>query len=150
EEDGSEEIEAESEESDSEMTVTDAGELTLARFDWEETAEVQGEQTETEAKDARFGYIEEYFDVEDEGHTATEDAPIAPVVTDKKKKGKSRGSGVNPLGRPPDYDLLHLQAEFDRALKVNARLALKVNARFEKLLQTVKQKPQPLLNHRNL
>ncbi|GAB2278402.1 hypothetical protein Dimus_013086 [Dionaea muscipula] len=61
--------------------------------------------------------------IEDGGKAVDADgtAPVAQPDLKKKQKGKSTARGVDPSGTIPDYDLIHLQVEFDRALKTNAR-----------------------------
>ncbi|GAB2281294.1 hypothetical protein Dimus_015895, partial [Dionaea muscipula] len=97
----------------------------------EEDTEVQGEPKETEVVIDESGSRDKFFDVVDEENTVNEGVTAQPV----QHKLKSTRRGVDPSGSLPDYDLLHLQANFDRALKVNAR--------FQKLLQKVN--PHPLI-----
>ncbi|GAB2299745.1 hypothetical protein Dimus_033799, partial [Dionaea muscipula] len=87
---------------------------------------LRGEQNEKEVEIAGFGSVEEYFDVVDEERTVDEGV-TTPAAQPVKQKEKSTGRGVDPSRSQPDYDQLHLQAEFDRAFKVNAR--------FQELLQ---------------
>ncbi|GAB2268708.1 hypothetical protein Dimus_003658 [Dionaea muscipula] len=129
EEVASEEIEEENIESDLEKTVTDAGGSTPTGFEWEEAAEVQEEQNEEEAKTIGSISIVEYFDVMDEERIVDEGATTPAAQPDKQKK-KSTGKGVDPSGSLPDYDLLHLQVEFAKALQVNSR--------FQELYQKMK------------
>ncbi|GAB2286480.1 hypothetical protein Dimus_020879 [Dionaea muscipula] len=103
-----------------------------------EDVEVEGEQPEQEAeitKAAGSESIKEFFDAKDEGKATEDDAPTTQPDVKQKQKGKSTAGGVDPSDTISDYDLLHLQAEFDRALKENER--------FEELLQQIKLNPQP-------
>ncbi|GAB2294712.1 hypothetical protein Dimus_028907 [Dionaea muscipula] len=115
-------------------------ESTPAGFQWEEVAEVQGEQGEKEAEIDGSGSEDQFYDAEEGETPATEDVPTAPVVIDEKKKGKTQSSRVDPSESLPDYDLLHLQVEFARALQSNIK--------FQELLQQVKPNPQPHQNPR--
>ncbi|GAB2265998.1 hypothetical protein Dimus_001028 [Dionaea muscipula] len=92
-----------------------------------------GKKVEEVVEAAGSDSVDKFFDAE-EGETVTAELPGTSIAQpDMKKKGKGRDRGVNLSGTIPDYDLIHLQAEFDRALKVNAR--------FQELLQQVKPHP---------
>ncbi|GAB2276435.1 hypothetical protein Dimus_011160 [Dionaea muscipula] len=81
---------------------------TLAAFEWEQ--------------------VEEATEVKRDFTTATDQ----PIV--EKKFGQMRKDrGVDPSGTTPDYDLIHLQAEINRALKASTR--------FQELLQQIKPTP---------
>ncbi|GAB2278634.1 hypothetical protein Dimus_013311, partial [Dionaea muscipula] len=94
-----------------------------------------GEQHEPEidtAKAAGLDIVEEFFDAMDEGKT-TGDAAAPPVQPSMQQRGKGKTTGVDPSRHLPDFDLIHLQAEFARALQANSR--------FQELLQQVKPNP---------
>ncbi|GAB2299433.1 hypothetical protein Dimus_033501 [Dionaea muscipula] len=60
--------------------------------------------------------------------------PASPAAsTNVQRKGKIVTIGVDPSGNLPDYLLLHLQAEMDRALKANSR--------FQELFQKTTSNP---------
>ncbi|GAB2265494.1 hypothetical protein Dimus_000544 [Dionaea muscipula] len=124
EEENEEETMEENEEGiDSEKTVEEdkSAKSTPADFEWEQVKE--------ETKAAGSDTIEEFFDAEDGGKFAdvgVTDPADQPMVQ-QKRKGKAKG--VDPFGTIPDYDLIYLQAEFDRALKTNPR--------FQELLQQI-------------
>ncbi|GAB2270911.1 hypothetical protein Dimus_005772 [Dionaea muscipula] len=117
---------------------------TRAGFQWtqvEEEAQVKGEQQEKEAEIDGSGSVEEYFDAKDDGHTATEDVPTATVVTDEKKKRKSKSSGVDSSGTIPDFDLLRCKlrwTELSKPIPDSTNFTRRSN-----------QTPQPHLDHRN-
>ncbi|GAB2279099.1 hypothetical protein Dimus_013755 [Dionaea muscipula] len=95
---------------------------TPAEFQWEqvqEEAEIEGEQSEKEVVVDGSSSRDTFYDAEEEETTTDEDVPTAAAVT-KEKKRKLKDSGVDPLGSIPDFDLLHLQAEMNRALKANS------------------------------
>ncbi|GAB2279234.1 hypothetical protein Dimus_013884, partial [Dionaea muscipula] len=101
-------------------------------FEWEqveEETEFQGEPKETEAEGAGTKSVEELFDVEDGGKVTAEDAST-PAAQPVQQKLKSTSRGVDPSGSLPDFDLLHLQAKFARALQANTR--------FQELYQKMK------------
>ncbi|GAB2286481.1 hypothetical protein Dimus_020880, partial [Dionaea muscipula] len=107
------------EEEDSEKTVEEerAEESTLDDFEWEQ---VEGEQNITDAEVVGSYTIEESFNVVDEEHTVGEGV-TNPAAQPVKQKGKSIARGVDPSRTILDFDLFHLQAEIDRALKANTR-----------------------------
>ncbi|GAB2299297.1 hypothetical protein Dimus_033369 [Dionaea muscipula] len=113
-------------------------------FEWESVnkdAELQGEPREKEvaADDSRSG--KKFYDAEEGETIVAEDVPAAPVVTVEQKKEKNTGTGVDPSGHLPDFDLLHLQIEFAQALQANTR--------FQELYQQMKSTPQPHQSHKN-
>ncbi|GAB2285822.1 hypothetical protein Dimus_020261 [Dionaea muscipula] len=87
----------------------------------EEDAEVEGQPKETEAEVDGAGSGDKFYDAE-EGETATaEDTPTPAAQPYAQQQGKTTDSAVDPSGHIPDYDLLHLQDEFSRALQTNTR-----------------------------
>ncbi|GAB2280671.1 hypothetical protein Dimus_015298 [Dionaea muscipula] len=136
------------EEAEDTNEVEDKGHNQQANFDWEvmnEDVQVEGEQVEKE-DDSESG--EKFFDAMDDVEdpaSVTDIVPevIAPapaipdvlVLVPDQKKGKT-AEGVDPSGPSGsmlDFDLLHLQAEFARALQRNTR--------FQELYQALKSKP---------
>ncbi|GAB2281188.1 hypothetical protein Dimus_015792 [Dionaea muscipula] len=119
--------------------VTNEGQNNQSDFDWvqvEEEEELQGEeQAEKEAEGTNTGSGEKYYDAVDEERPDDVDVwvsymaapaptvletPVQPSVQQKKKTD----SGVDPTGPSSsmlDFDLLHLQAGFARALQRNTR-----------------------------
>ncbi|GAB2299579.1 hypothetical protein Dimus_033642 [Dionaea muscipula] len=127
EDENEEESESEDEENEN------VGESTPAGFEWEEAAEVEGEPKESEVEVEGSGSGDKFYDVKEGKIATTEDTPTPAAKPGLKKKGKTTDSGVNPSSHISDYDLLHLQAEFARALQANSR--------FQDLLQQNKPKP---------
>ncbi|GAB2266213.1 hypothetical protein Dimus_001234 [Dionaea muscipula] len=107
-----EEEDKEQNEEDSEKTVEEDkfAKSTPAAFDWE--------QIEEEIEAPRSDSMKN---------------SLMQKRPDMKKKGKCKDRGVDPSDTIPDYDLIHLQAEFDRAFKASTR--------FQELLQQIKPKP---------
>ncbi|GAB2296488.1 hypothetical protein Dimus_030602 [Dionaea muscipula] len=104
-------------------------------FKWEpvnDEAEVQGEQHEQQVEGAVTESVEEFFYAEDGGNTTAEDAPT-PATQQVKQTVKTTNTEVDPSGSLLDFDLLHLQTEFARALQANTR--------FHELYQQVKPNP---------
>ncbi|GAB2288503.1 hypothetical protein Dimus_022832 [Dionaea muscipula] len=97
-------------------------------FEWE----VVHEEVELQEKEVAFGESrsgEKFYDALDEERPAHMDitAPAAPVFPDPvtpaqacvQPEGKTNASGVNPSGSSghlSDFDFIHLQDEFARAL----------------------------------
>ncbi|GAB2297228.1 hypothetical protein Dimus_031340, partial [Dionaea muscipula] len=142
EEEGEEETEEKDEETNSEKTVEKdkAARSTPAGFEWERIEGEQPEQSEKEAVATSTETAEDFFDAEDGGKVADVNDTTPVTQPGLKKTGKSTARGVDPSGTIPDYDLIHLQVEFDRALKANTR--------FQELLQQIK--PKPLTSPRHL
>ncbi|GAB2295292.1 hypothetical protein Dimus_029465 [Dionaea muscipula] len=89
---------------------------------------------------------DQFFDAVDDERPADHDVPasavltpivlVAPVQTSVQPTGKTVVTGVDPsgpLGHLPDFELIHLQAEFPRALQANTR--------FQELYQQLKSNP---------
>ncbi|GAB2281195.1 hypothetical protein Dimus_015799 [Dionaea muscipula] len=83
-----------------------------------EEVKVVGEQQEKEAEIDGSG--DKFFDSVDEENTIDEGV-TTPAAQPINQKEKSTGRGVDPSGSLPDYDLLHLQENFNGALKANAQ-----------------------------
>ncbi|GAB2287958.1 hypothetical protein Dimus_022308 [Dionaea muscipula] len=96
--------------------------------------EVAAKQDEKEAEDENFGSGEKYFDAMDDvedlvdvtapGSDVIATAPVIPEVSalalDQQKGKIAAGDDPSgPSGSMLDFDLLHLQAEFARALQRN-------------------------------
>ncbi|GAB2294648.1 hypothetical protein Dimus_028844 [Dionaea muscipula] len=95
----------------------------------EENSENTVEKDKT-AKSTPVGFQREQV----KGEQHEQDVDIAKTVAQPvKQQGKTTGSGVDPSGIILDYDLLHLQAEMNRALKANIR--------FQELYQNIKPNP---------
>ncbi|GAB2269098.1 hypothetical protein Dimus_004028, partial [Dionaea muscipula] len=96
----------------------------------EQQAQVQGEMKEKEAEVADSGSRETFYDTVEKDRITNKgvSTPTAPPV--KKQKVWSIFTGVEPSGSLPDFELIHLQAEFARALQANSR--------FKELLHTIK------------
>ncbi|GAB2299495.1 hypothetical protein Dimus_033562, partial [Dionaea muscipula] len=119
-------------------------------FNWvqvEEEAKVQGESQEKQADEgADLGSGDQFYDVVDDERPVDEDVSTpevptpavlaAPVQTSVQPKGMTVVTGVypsGPSGHLPDFELIHLQAEFTRALQANTR--------FQELYQQLKSNP---------
>ncbi|GAB2268593.1 hypothetical protein Dimus_003548 [Dionaea muscipula] len=115
------ENEEENESKDEETTteVEDKEEVVPENEQVEKKAEVQGEPKETEAVINESGSGDKFFNAVDEENNVDEGVTTL-AAQPVKQKVKSTSRGVDSSGSIPDYDLLHIQAEFDRALKANA------------------------------
>ncbi|GAB2290457.1 hypothetical protein Dimus_024736 [Dionaea muscipula] len=101
----------------------------------EEEQNEEGEQHEPEintAKAAGSDTFEEFSYAMDEGQTAG-DVVASLVQPSVQQRGKGKTTGVDPSGHLPDFELIHLQAEFARALQANTR--------FQELYQQMKSNP---------
>ncbi|GAB2292532.1 hypothetical protein Dimus_026767, partial [Dionaea muscipula] len=126
-----EQVESKDDESDSEKIVEDAN----TRESTPAGSEGEHGESEKEAEAVGSECIEAFFDAEDGGEAPDEDVTVATAQPDVKKKGKSKARGVDPSSTIQDSDLIHRQAEMDRVLKVNAR--------FQELLQQLKPQNPP-------
>ncbi|GAB2295050.1 hypothetical protein Dimus_029234 [Dionaea muscipula] len=86
----------------------------------EEDVEIQGEQNEKEVEGAGTESVEKFFDDEDRGKAIAEDV-LTHEAQPVQQQVESTGRGVDPSGSLPDFDLLHLQEEFARALQANTK-----------------------------
>ncbi|GAB2276024.1 hypothetical protein Dimus_010766, partial [Dionaea muscipula] len=102
------------------VEVEDEEEGTPENEQVEDDAEVEGEPMETEAEVEESGSEDKYFDAVDE-ERFVDKGVTAPTAQPVKRKGKSITTGVDPSRRLRDYDLLHLNANFARALQANTR-----------------------------
>ncbi|GAB2296734.1 hypothetical protein Dimus_030840 [Dionaea muscipula] len=84
-------------------------------------AQVQEEIKEITAEDEDSGTRDKYFDVVDEERSGDVDVTAPAVQTSVQQKGKTKAAGVVTSGHLPDLELIHLQAEFARALQANTR-----------------------------
>ncbi|GAB2299249.1 hypothetical protein Dimus_033319 [Dionaea muscipula] len=99
----------------------------------DEVNEMKNEESEEEAKDDDkvenkdeiddCGSGEKFYDAMDEERLADEvvPAPTVPDVAIDKQQEKANSLRVDPSSSLTDYDLLHLQVEFARALQRNTR-----------------------------
>ncbi|GAB2278519.1 hypothetical protein Dimus_013198 [Dionaea muscipula] len=94
----------------------------------------EGEQSEKEDEATKKSSesVEDFYDPVDEDIVAP-DEDTHDALAKKKSGQSSKTRRVDPSSTIPYSDLLHLQAELDRALKANAR--------FQELLQQVKPNP---------
>ncbi|GAB2266477.1 hypothetical protein Dimus_001485 [Dionaea muscipula] len=93
----------------------------------EEEAQTEGERE----KEAESESGEKFYDAMDDERSVDMDVtipdatvPVAPVQVSAQQKGKTEVTGVDPSGPSghlPDFELIHLQAKFARALQANAR-----------------------------
>ncbi|GAB2278260.1 hypothetical protein Dimus_012950 [Dionaea muscipula] len=120
-------------------------------FDWvqvEEEAPVHGEPIEKDAEICDSGSGEKFYDAEDVERPADEEVttpimdvpalevPVALVdqsIQSKGKKVTTRVDPSGPLGSLPDFDIIHLQAEFARAPQANTN--------FQELYRQLKSNP---------
>ncbi|GAB2270942.1 hypothetical protein Dimus_005802 [Dionaea muscipula] len=109
---------------------------------FEETATVEGKPKEKEAITDDTGSGDKFYDAEEGETPATEVVPAAAVMTVEQTKEKNIGTRVDPSGHLLDFDILHLQAEFARALQANTR--------FQELYQKMHQPHQNHSNHLDL
>ncbi|GAB2271295.1 hypothetical protein Dimus_006137 [Dionaea muscipula] len=109
--------------------VTSFMDLTYMDYLW---TKKKGEHIEKQAdKDEDSGTGEKFYDVVDDKRAVDEDTaapavevPASAVLVDPTSapaEGKITSSGVDPSSSLTDYDLLHLQAKFARALQGNTR-----------------------------
>ncbi|GAB2296689.1 hypothetical protein Dimus_030798 [Dionaea muscipula] len=113
--------------------IENKGQNQQADFDWEvlnEEVHVEGEQVEKEDEIDDSASGEKFYDVVDDERPIDEDisapvvevpVPAFPDVAIDKQQEKAKSLGVDPSSSLTDYDLLHLQAEFARALQRNTR-----------------------------
>ncbi|GAB2285823.1 hypothetical protein Dimus_020262 [Dionaea muscipula] len=97
----------------------------------ENAANIEEEHIERQAdKDEDLGCGEKFYDAVADERPVDEDisaptvevpAPVVPDVAIDKQQEKAKSSGVDPSSSLTDYDLLHLQAEFARALQRKTR-----------------------------
>ncbi|GAB2265719.1 hypothetical protein Dimus_000757 [Dionaea muscipula] len=106
----------------------------------EPKAQAEGGPTEKEVVNEDSGSREKFYDAvgstDEDGASPDVVVPALAVQVSVQKKDETRTTGVDPSGplsSLPDFELIHLQAEFARALQANTR--------FQELYQQLKSNP---------